>query len=249
MQSVERALAILDLLSRSERELGVSEISEATGLPGATVHRLLKSLSVSGYVRHNPSTRRYGLGLQLLGVAAATRERVGPLILPFLSELMELSQETANFAILEQNSVLYIEQVPPPGRLLRMFTEPGNRVPLHTAGTGKVLLAYQPRRLMDFIFDQARFPRQTPNTITDRSDLVAELAQVRRQGFATDFGEQEVGVHCLAAPVLSSDDHILAAVSLSGPSTRLSRQRLAKLVPDIKRVSSALSDAINSSSL
>jgi len=187
--------------------------------------------------------------LQLLGVAAATRERVGPLILPFLSELMELSQETANFAILEQNSALYIEQVPPPGRLLRMFTEPGNRVPLHTAGTGKVLLAYQPRRLMDFIFDQARFPRQTSNTITDRSDLVAELAQVRRQGFATDFGEQEVGVHCLAAPVLSSDGHILAAVSLSGPSTRLSRQRVAKLVPDIKRVSSELSDAINSSSL
>lgn len=200
-------------------------------------------------MRHNPSTRKYGLGLQLLGVAAATRERIGPVILPFLSELMELSQETANFAILEQNAALYIEQVPPPGRLLRMFTEPGNRVPLHAAATGKVLLAYQRRRLMYFALDQAGLPRQTPNTITDRSDLVADLGQVRRQGYATDFGEQELGVHCLAAPVLTSDGHILAALSLSGPSTRLSRQRVAKLVPDIKRVSSALSGAINSSFL
>jgi len=248
VQSVERALAILDLLSRSERELGVGEISAATELPGATVHRLLKSLVASGYVRHNHSTRKYGLGLHLLGLAAATREWVGPVILPFLSELMELSQETANFAILEQNSALYMEQVPPPGRLLRMFSEPGNRVPLHTAATGKVLLSYQRRRLMYFILDQARLPRQTANTITDRSVLVAELRQVRRQGFATDFGEQEVGVHCLAAPVLSSDGQITGAVSLSGPSTRLSRQRVAKLIPDIKRVSSALSGAINSSS-
>src|SRR5918992_495386 len=80
-------------------------------------------------------------------MAITTRERLAPLAFPFLEELMEVSQETVNLAIIEGNSTMYIEQATPPARMLRMFTEPGNRVPLHSTGTGKVLLAYQPPRL------------------------------------------------------------------------------------------------------
>ncbi len=244
VQSVERALDILEFLSRSEGELGVSEIGAATGLSAGTVHRLLSTLGARGYVHRNKDTRRYGLGLKSLSMAITARERLGPLARPFLEELAEVSRETANLAILEQNSVMYVEQVSPPARMLRIFTEPGNRVPLHSCGTGKVLLAYQPPRLLEFVIGRAGLPRYTASTITEPSQLWEELRMVRRQGYAIDYGEQEDGVRCLAAPVFGSDGEIFASISLSGPASRLESRRVEELVPHIKRIAADLSEAL-----
>ncbi|MDQ4128666.1 MAG: IclR family transcriptional regulator [Actinomycetota bacterium] len=244
VQSVERALDILEFLSRSEDELGVSEIGEATGLAAGTVHRLLGTLADRGYVHKNTSTRRYGLGLKSLTMAITTRERLAPLALPFLEELMQVSNESANLAILEGNTMMYIEQVSPPSRMLRSFTEPGNRVPLHSSGTGKVLLAYQPPRLIDFIVGRAGLTRQTAATITDPGQLRSELRNIRREGYAVDHEEQEEGVRCLAAPVFGPDGDIFASISLSGPASRLTRRRIEGLVPDLKRIAADLSRAL-----
>lgn len=245
VHSVGRALAILESLVRSDHELGVSEIANATGLAVGTVHRLLATLAYHGYVRQNVETRRYGPGMKLLSVAAAAHERIGAVSRPFLTQLMEASRETANMAILEGNSTLYVEQVPPP-RMLRIFTEPGNRVPLHTAATGKVLLAYQQPEVIESIIKKIDLPRVTPNTITDPSALLEVLKQVRRQGYAIDSEEQEEGVCCLAAPIFTPDGYILAAMSVSGPASRLSKGRLNELVPHIKSIAAALSRTINS---
>ncbi|HZF58586.1 MAG TPA: IclR family transcriptional regulator [Rubrobacter sp.] len=246
VQSVERALDILEFLSRSEDEVGVSEIGAGTGLPAGTVHRLLGTLTSRGYIHKNAHTRRYGLGLRSLTMAITTRERLAPLALPFLEELMEESQETANLAILEGNAMMYIEQVSPPARMLRTFTEPGNRVPLHSSGTGKVLLAYQPPRLIDFIVGRAGLTRQTATTITDPGQLCSELRNIRRDGYAVDHGEQEEGVRCLAAPVFGPDGEIFASVSLSGPASRLNKRRIEGLVPDLKKIAADLSEALKS---
>ncbi len=246
VQSVERALDILEVLGRSGSELGVSEIGAATGLAAGTVHRLLGTLVSRDYVRRDERTRKYSLGLKPLIMAIAARERLGPLALPFLEELMQVSHETANLAILESNSTLYIEQSSPPSRMLRIFTEPGNRVPLHTTGVGKALLAYQTPRLVDFIIEHKGLSRQTVSTITDPSQLRTELEQVRQQGYAVDYEEQEEGVRCLAAPVFGSDGEIFAAMSISGPASRLGRERIEDLVPHIKRISSDLSEALES---
>ena len=244
VQSVERALDILELLSRSEDEVGVSEIGAGTGLAAGTVHRLLGTLALRGYVHKNARTRRYGLGLRSLTMAITTRERLAPLALPFLEELMRVSQESANLAILEGNAMMYIEQVSPSSRMLRSFTEPGNRVPLHSSGTGKVLLAYQPPRLIDFIVGRAGLTRQTAATITDPAQLRSELRNIRRQGYAVDHGEQEEGVRCLAAPVFGPDGEIFASISLSGPASRLNKRRIEGVVPDLKRIAANLSGAL-----
>lgn len=245
VHSVGRALAVLEALARSDRELGVSEVSGVTGLAVGTAHRLLATLAYHGYVRQNAASRKYGPGMKLLSVAAAAHERIGAISRPFLTRLMQVSQETANLAVLEGNSALYTEQVPPP-RMLRIFTEPGNRVPLHTAGTGKVLLAYQPPQVVETIIGQTGLSRTTPNTITGRTELLAVLDRVRKQGYAIDLEEQEEGVCCLAAPVFTPDGQILAAISVSGPASRLGRSRLNDLIPHAKNVASALSRAINS---
>ena len=244
VQSVERTLDILEFLGRSEDELGVSEIGDATGLSAGTVHRLLSTLGSRGYVHRNKETRRYGLGLKSLSMAITARERLGPLALPFLEELAEVSRETANLAILEQNSVMYIEQAAPKTRMLRIFTEPGNRVPLHSCGTGKVLLAYQPPRLLEFVIGRAGLSRYTATTITDPSQLREELRRIRRQGYAIDYGEQEDGVRCLAAPIFGPDGEIFASISLSGPASRLESRRVEDLVSHIKRIAADLSEAL-----
>ena len=244
VQSVERALDILEFLSRSEDELGVSEIGSATGLAAGTAHRLLGTLASRGYIHRNARTRRYGLGLKSLTLAITTRERLAPLALPFLEKLAEVSRETANLAILEGNAMMYVEQVSPSSRMLRIFTEPGNRVPLHSSGTGKVLLAYQPPRLIEFIIGRAGLTRQTATTITDPGQLRSELRRIRHDGFAVDHEEQEEGVRCLAAPVFGPDGEIFASISLSGPASRLGPKRTEELVPPLRRIATDLSAAL-----
>lgn len=244
VQSLERALDILEVLSRSEGDLGVSEVGASVGLANGTVHRLLSTLTRRGYARQNPLTRKYGLGLKAFALASSARESLGPLARPFLEELMEVSRESANLAGLDKNYVVYIEQVPA-SRMVRMFTEPGNHAPLHSTGTGKVLLAYQPHEVLDSVVQQTGLPRFTAHTITEPERLEAELERVREQGYAMDSEEMEDGVRCLAAPVFGADGAVLAAISVSGPAGRLDGERIAELIPEITRISAALSEALN----
>lgn len=244
VQSLERALNILEVLSRSDEELGVSEIGEEVGLANGTVHRLLATLTYRGYARQNPRGRKYTLGVKTLILASSARDRLGPFSQPFLRELMEASGESANLATLDKTSVIYLEQVPSP-HMVRMFTEPGNRVAPHSSGTGKALLAYQPTHLVDSIIRQTELVQFTKHTITEPSPLKEELARIRAQGYALDSEEMEVGVRCLASPVFGPDGSIVAAMSISGPVGRLSDSRLDELIPLIKRVASEFSESLS----
>lgn len=240
VQSLERALDILEVLSKSEREMGVTEIGPMVGLANGTTHRLLATLTARGYARQVPESRKYTLGPRAITLASAARERLGPLAQPFLRELMEVSRESANLAVLDRNSVVYLEQVPA-SRMVRMFTEPGNRVPPHASGTGKVLLAYEPPAAVDAILGQDGLRRYTANTITDRRRLEEELGRIREQGYAADFEELEEGVRCVAAPVFGAEGKVVAAISISGPAGRLDEERLRELIPQIKRIADEFS--------
>lgn len=245
VQSLERSLDILELLGQSENELGVTEIAPTVGLANGTAHRLLSTLIRRGYARQNPENRRYALGIKAYTLATAAREHLGPLARPFLTELMEVSQESSNLATLEKNSVVYLDQVSA-SRMVRMFTEPGKRSPLHSTGTGKVLLAYQPAEVADRLMEESDLLRFTAYTITDAKKLKGELESIRGRGYALDTEEMEEGVRCLAAPVFSSDGKILAAMSVSGPAGRLNEARLEELIPHIKRISSEFSEHLGS---
>jgi IclR family transcriptional regulator, acetate operon repressor len=243
VQSLERALDILEVLGRSEAELGVSEIGLAVGLANGTVHRLLSTLSRRGYARQVSDSRKYTLGPRAITLASSSRERLGPLARPFLRELMEVCRESANLAALDRNSVVYIEQVPAP-RMVRMFTEPGNRVPPHASGTGKVLLAFQPPEAVKAVLGRSGLARFTPHTITDKDRLFEELERIKEQGYATDYEELEEGVRCVAAPVSGAEGRVVAAISVSGPAGRLQGERLDEIVPEIKRIAQALSRSL-----
>lgn len=218
VQSVERALDVLEALAEHGGEAGLSEIAARTGLPYGTIHRLLQTLLARGYVRQE-SDRRYALGGGLVRLGGIAGGMVGVWARPYLAKLVELSGETANLAVLEGDFVVYVAQVPSPRRL-RMFAEVGRRVLPHSTAVGKVLLAGRPPAEAEAVFERTGMPRRTANTIVDRSAMLTELEAVRSRGYAFDLGEEELGVHCLAVPVWDGE-RVVAALSVSGPAERI----------------------------
>jgi IclR family acetate operon transcriptional repressor len=248
VQSIERALDLLECLARSTGWVGISELGYATGQPVGTIHRLLKTLTARGYVVRDSRTRRYALGPAFRRLAGAGLQTLDwtAIATPFLQELVEISGETANLAVLERNRAVYEAQAQPT-RMVRMFTALGNRVPLHCTGCGKVLLAYQPDSVVASIVAEEGLPRYTETTITDPGQLQQELEMIRNQGYAIDNGEQEEGVRCIAVPVYGSKGKVIAALSISGPSSRVDSRHIPTLLPHIKRISAAISSALAAS--
>src|SRR5438128_2044202 len=245
VQSVDRTLELFELLVESQDELGLRDLSEASNLPVGTVHRLLGVLVARGYVRQNPATRRYTIGFIALDLAERIRRRDGlaQQAGPFLRELVRLTGESANLAVLDGSQAVYLAQVAPP-RMVRMFTEVGNRVPLYASGTGKVLLAHLPTDQREALLAQLELNQFTPLTITDREHLRIELDRICQQGYARDNGEIEEGVQCAALPVRDSAGRVVAALSVSGPSSRLTRERVDMWLPQMKEVAADFSHAL-----
>ncbi len=242
VQSVERALDLLELLARSSGWVGISELSAATGQPVGTVHRLLMTLVARGYVMRDSRKRRYALGTTARMLAGTDSPVLNwsEIATPFLHELVEISGETANVVVIERDRAVYVAQAQS-RRMVRMFTELGNRVPLHSTGCGKVLLAYQPDSVLASIITQTGLPAATHKTITDPKQLRQELEKIRQQGYAIDSGEQEEGVRCIAVPVYDPVGKVVAAMGISGPSSRLDSKHAPFLTQHLKRTSAGLS--------
>lgn len=248
VQSIERALDLLECLARSADWVGISELSQATGQPVGTIHRLLKTLTAREYVMRDSQTRRYALGpaFRRLAGSGLQTPNWNEIATPFLRELVEISGETANLAVLERNRAVYEAQAQP-SRMVRMFTALGNRVPLHCTGCGKVLLAYQPDSVIASIVAEEGLPRYTETTITDFGQLQQELEMIRKQGYAIDNGEQEDGVRCIAVPIYGSKGKVVAAMSVSGPGSRVDSRNMPILLPHLKRISAAISSTLATS--
>jgi IclR family acetate operon transcriptional repressor len=234
VQSVERTLDILESLVEFATEVGLVEISQAVGLPLATVHRLLGTLIQRGYVKQNQQNRKYALGFRALQIGHDMRQRFSLRreARPFLHSLVQHVGESANLAVLDDGEVVYIDQAQS-SRILRMFTQVGNRLPAHTTGSGKALLAYLAPDIVDGILRRSGMAARTPRTITDPAAFRQELVKTRDRGYAIDDEEQEEGVRCLAVPVRDASGQVVASLSVSGPVTRLNDQQVQAVIPGL----------------
>jgi IclR family transcriptional regulator, acetate operon repressor len=242
VQSVARAFDILETIADHGGELGISQLGGATGLPYATIHRLVSTLAARGYLRQDAGSRRYQLGPRLLRLSSSARVTIEALLGPHLRDLAELSGETANLAVLQEGLVVYVAQAPS-RHMLRTFTEVGNRVHAHSTAVGKAMLAHKDQSVVEHIIEEVGLPRQTPDTIYEPERLFAELDDVRTQGYALDREEQEVGVRCLAMPVLL-DGEAVAAMSISAPAARLQPERSTALVEPMQAIVARGAEAI-----
>jgi len=244
VQSVDRALDLLEALTAAEGEVSITALATRTKLHVSTVHRLLATLLRRGYVRQNPDTSRYYAGAKLAAFGDG-RSRYNELRLaarPLLRMLVDVTRETVNLSVLDDTAAVYIETAASP-QVVRLFTVVGNRVPLHATGAGKALLAALPVPRREAILDRTTLEPHTAKTIVERGALAKVLETARANGYALDDEEFDDGVRCVAVAV-GPIGAPLAALSISGPANRLTKQRCLEFVPQLRRCAQELAEAV-----
>lgn len=239
VQSIERAFGLLELLANAGASLGLSELSSSSGLPLPTIHRLMRTLVNQGYVRQEP-TRRYTLGPGLIHLGEASGRQLGTWLRPNLVHLVALTNETANLAMLDGDDIVYVARASSLQHQMQMFSEPGRRVLAHCTAVGKALLAQLDPDDARAILKRTGMPRVTSATITDPDLLLAHLEVIRRQGYAVDEGEQEIGVRCFAVPLPNAPS--MQAISVSGPMARLTDEAARRIVPSLFEVAAEIGE-------
>ncbi len=244
VQSLHRALDLVEVVAARGGHLTIGEIATATDLPLPTTHRLLRTLVDRGYMRQMPN-RRYALGFRLVPLGATASSMVGADTEVVLGRLVDALGETANLAVLSGSHAEYVAQVPS-RHSMRMFTEVGRQVDLHSTGVGKALLAQLSDARVRDIVRRAGLHQQTEHTLTTEAALLQNLVLVRARGYALDEQEQEAGVRCVAVPV-GPEPMSWLAVSVSGPLTRMTDDLVARAVPLLHEAGRQLTDRMHSS--
>lgn len=228
VQSVDRALGILEVLARTG-EAGVTDIAAELGVHKSTAFRLVATLEAHRLVEQTVDRGRYRLGVGILRLAGATAARLDLVqeSRPICRRLAAAAGETVNIAVLAESSALYLDQVAG-SSALQPHNWVGQHIPLHATSNGKVLLAGLDDARLDVVL--GTLAPYTPHTITRRDRLREEIERVREQGFAVAVDELEVGLTAVAAPVRNAHGDVVASMSVSGPSFRLTVDRIDHVV-------------------
>jgi DNA-binding IclR family transcriptional regulator len=240
VQSVDRAVAILEILAR-EGEAGVTEVARELGVHKSTASRLLAALDRRELVTQDAARGRFRLGVGLVRLAGAASRGLDLVqeSRPVCRALAREVGETVNLAILSGRDALYLDQAAGPAAL-SPHNWAGQRIPLHATSDGKVLLAYLPAaQIIELLAPPLR--RFTDHTITAPAEFRQILPEVRRRGYATAVEELEDGLTAVAAPVRDAEGQVIASISASGPSFRIPAERIPQLADSVRRAAGAVS--------
>lgn len=228
--SVERAFAILELLNSSKRGWNISEISRKLQIPKSTTHILISTLDRLGYIQHYDSARRFQLSPKILeiGQNAIKSNPLPQLALSHLHWLVQETKLTTHLGIVHENRVMFVQKVDGPG-MIRFDTYIGKCSEVHCTGVGKAILAFQPDDKIESLLATYTFDRFTRKTIASKSAFLAELARVKQSGYSMDDEEEEIGVRCIAAPILLGNTAV-AAVSVTGTATQIRTEGLERMI-------------------
>lgn len=245
VQSVERALKILEVLGEDEEGYRLTDLAARTGLSPSTVHRLLATLESRRFVQFDQSDGMWHVGRQAFAVGAAfVRQRnfIAP-SLPFLRQLRDQTRETANIGVIDDGEVVTLAQVES-REIMRAISPVGGRAPIVASGMGKAILATYPPADVDATIARHGLRSVTPNSITNASDVKAALQKIQAQGYALDDEEFVIGLRCVAAVVYNQQGEALCAVSISGLTSRVTPSRVPELGKLVARTANALTEAL-----
>ncbi len=240
IKAVDRAMHVLSVLAQLETST-LSNLAEATGDPAASVYRVLVTLQAHGIVELDPADQTWhvGPGAFQIGSAFLRRTSLVERAREPMRALMEATGETANLGIERQGSVLFVSQIETHAPI-RAFFPPGTQAVMHSSGIGKVLLAAMPEERRG-AFLAAPLEQFTPSTLTDPDALAADLTRIADQGYAVDDEERNEGMRCIAAPVRNLHGEVVAGLSISGPTSRVTRARTEALSEDVRTAADTLS--------
>jgi len=242
VQSVARALTLLNLLAEENREMSLTEISKTLSWPKTTVHGLIATLRDYYYVDQSPTTGCYYLGVRLfeLGNIVARSWDMRTVAKPFMQGLNSRLGEMVQLAKEDKGEVLYLEKLDST-HMMRIVSEIGARLPMHCSGLGKVLLAYKSPSEVKWILSNHGMRQMTKNTITSREILEKELHKIRQQGYAIDDREVMDSLRCVAAPIFDREGNAKYAISISCLANNLYGDRLDVVRDDLMRTADSIS--------
>lgn len=238
---LSKGLAILTVLGDHPRGASVTDIARAADLPISTVHRLLALEIEHGFVALDPATKTYRLGVRVFELANKVSgvRSIGEIARPLMSELAHQTGETVQLSVLSDGRALFIEKVGTE-QAVGIRGSVGESEPLHATSTGKILLATLPAARLDALVDQHPLVAYTPNTITDRAALLAEIERVRADDVSTADEEFDAGVRAMGVPVRTGRGEVRAALCISAPAFRVSLEQLRSWLPRLRETAAAI---------
>jgi IclR family transcriptional regulator, acetate operon repressor len=227
VQSLTRALLILDALAEANEGLTLTAVARAVSLPPSSAHRLLTTLQAERFVRFEPASMTWHVGIQafVVGNSFARSRDLVALARPYMRRPMEESGETVNLFVLDGGEAVCVAQVRS-AQVIGAISRPGGGLRMHRSAAGKAMLAYMPTRTAAEIVNRQGMLRSTSKTIVDFTDLQADLTMTRSRGFAVDDEEFIIGLRCVAAPILDEAGVPCAALSIAGPTSRLPNEKV-----------------------
>ncbi len=246
IQTVSRALDLLEQFQVGDAELGITDLSNRMNLQKNNVFRLVVTLTAKNYIEMNNATGKYRLGIKTraLGQVATRHIDLADQARPFLNDLKQQCHEACYFSVIKDGYTFYVDGVES-DLPVRVAQRVGSSQPLYCTAAGRVQLAFMERQRQTDLLSGSELKALTPRTITDPGLLQSELDRVTEQGYAIDDQEHDAGVMEIAAPVFDSNGAIIGALSILGPEMRLAGPRLKdELLPLLCRNAARLSAAL-----
>ncbi|BAL78032.1 IclR family transcriptional regulator [Bradyrhizobium cosmicum] len=245
VQSVDRALSILETLAEDDEGYRLSDLAVRTGLSASTVHRLLATLESRRFVQFDRAESKWHVGVRsfTVGASFARRRNFSAQAIPYLRKLRDLTRETANLAMVDDEFIIMLTRMES-REIMRSLTQVGGRVAMVTSGVGKAVLATYSDEDVGAVIRHHGMPRLTEKSIVRPSDLFKELERIRKQGYALDDEEACMGLRCIAAVVYNDCAEPLAAISVSGMSSRMTEDRLPEIGQIVREVAGELTVAL-----
>lgn len=244
VQSLDRALRILAIVADGSG-LSLSEIAAQSGLPASTAYRMLTTLENHGMVEFDSTDQLWSIGVETyrMGAAFLRRRKLVDRARTVMQELMEKTGETANLGVAEDDCVIFVSQVET-HQAIRAFFRPGTRSSFHASGIGKAVLAHLEPERVDAILRRAGLERFTEKTLSDISALARDLVTIKLRGWSVDDEERHPGMRCVAAAIFNDFGEPIGGVSVSGPTVRVTSERLDEIGPLVRDAAAAVTKMI-----
>ena len=242
IKSIKRAIQVLNSFTSKEGELGVTELSKRLNLHKSTVHRILVTLSNEGVVVKNQVSQKYNLGIILFkwGCIVQNKMETRNSALPIMKDLAQRTEESVDLNIISGRNRVSIEKIESSNDIRRVI-KLGETLPLYTGGSGKVLLSSWPDEEIKKFIQEEKLISFTPNTITDPVKLLGNLKEIREKGYGIGIEERIPGATSMGAPILNYTGKVVASISISGPTTRFTEQKIPIFISLVKEAAMKIS--------
>ncbi|MBW1971553.1 MAG: IclR family transcriptional regulator [Deltaproteobacteria bacterium] len=243
IKSVDRAIDLLEEFTGDVKELGVTELARRLKLHKNNVFRLLATLENRGYIEQNKTTENYRLGLKSLELGQTYIRQMGIVrqTRPVMEKLAKKVNENVYIGIAHMNSAIYLDVVES-NQIVRVVSRVGWRFPIYCSAIGKVIAAYKSETELEKLGVCKNLKKFTENTISDEQTFKKELEQIRKQGYALDNEEYDIGVRCVAVPIRDYTRQVVAGLAVSSPSCRVSEQKIKEeILPELLKAGEEIS--------